>query len=1031
MLKTGLDASLTAVLKRFALIYLPAVAVLSISLFAGIRLDQQSRLNGAVVREESRIDVARERVAQDFAAVNSDLRVIANLPLLQRYLDSASPAQRDELDKIFLMLARETKRYDQIRYLDASGQEVIRVNYNDGKPAVVPRDQLQNKFGRYYFNDAFKLNRDEIFVSPIDLNIEHDALELPHKPMIRFGTPVFDGAGQKKGIILFNYFGKELLQNFYEVMRGGIAHSSMLLNRDGYWLSSDNKDDEWGFLLGRKDRTFGRDYPEAWRVISNAERGALHTDQGLFVYTTAYPLSGERNSSGPVLANTSSQQEQIAHEYRWKIVSFVPERVLTGTAFYNQPLGRILLAMLYLLLALPAFLYARTSLARRRTQDELRDSEQRYRTLFESMDEGFCVVEMLYDPDGKAVDYLFVEINPAFEKQTGLANALGKTIRELVPDSDANWFEIYDKVARTGESIRFEQPSTARQRFYDVAAFRVGGDGSLRVGILFKEITERKMSEQALIAAKEKAELAGRAKDSFLATMSHEIRTPLTGMLGMLELLSMTDIDDKQRDTLDAAWESGRGLLRIVSDILDWSKIEEGKLALAPRVTAIPQLLQEVVNTYSRVASAKNLVLWQHADARLSSSHIVDPLRLSQILNNFVSNAIKFTQRGEIELRAEFLEQHESGERIRFSVKDTGAGIAKDIQQHLFQRYRQESADTARMYGGTGLGLAICRHLADLLDGQIELESEPGKGSTFSITLNLPISGGPGVAIQSVHPEVEPRAVKPLLEEVDDAPVILAVDDHPINRELLARQIELLGLRAETAENGEIALKMWREGRYALVITDCHMPEMDGYEFTRALRKLEVEEKLTRIPVIAWTANALAEEENLCRLAGMDELLVKPTNMAQLKAVLAKWLSIADPASAPAKLPGRDAVVKQTVGPIDFDELIKVIPDSAGHERILHEFQSHMRADSARLTGMFRQNDRSGLEQTAHRMKGSSRMVGAMEMAAICAVIEQAARDGSIADARSAETELKQAIDRFDAYLLQMGESGEKQNECK
>lgn len=404
------------------------------------------------------------------------------------------------------------------------------------------------------------------------------------------------------------------------------------------------------------------------------------------------------------------------------------------------------------------------------------------------------------------------------------------------------------------------------------------------------DVSEAKAREQALHELKLAAEQANRAKDSFLATMSHEIRTPLTGMLGMLELLSLTGLDKEQRDTLDAAWDSGRGLLRIVSDILDWSKIEEGKLELSPHPTSIPQMLQEVVNTYSRVASAKQLLLCLHTDDRLRPAYTVDALRLSQILNNFVSNAIKFTARGEIEVRAEVAKQGEGGDLIRLSVRDTGVGIAPEVRERLFQDYHQASADTARMYGGTGLGLAICRRLAGMMKGKIELDSEPGKGSRFSITLELPPAEAPAANVQNEPSDAKRQQIKPLFSGVADAPLVLAADDNPINQKLLAHQLRLLGLRAETAENGKTALAKWQDGDYAMVITDCHMPEMDGYEFARKLRRVETVESRQRVPVIAWTANALAEEAQHCHAAGMDDLLVKPANLTQLRQILEKWL---------------------------------------------------------------------------------------------------------------------------------------------
>ncbi len=623
--------------------------------------------------------------------------------------------------------------------------------------------------------------------------------------------------------------------------------------------------------------------------------------------------------------------------------------------------------------------------------------------------------------------------NPAAERILGYAasDLIGKNVSMIIPEPHRSARDAYlDNCQRTGvacvigsgrevEGLHRNGKRIALE--LAVTEYRVG-EQCFFIGTL-RDIRERKRFIEELTQARADAEQANRAKDSFLATMSHEIRTPLTGMLGMLELLSMTRLDDEQAATLDAAWGSTRGLLRIVNDILDWSKIVEGKLQLAPQAISLQQLLQEVVNTYSRVASAKNLVLWQHADARLSAAHSVDSLRLSQVLNNFVSNAIKFTQHGEIEIRAELLDRFDSGERIRFSVKDTGIGIAREVQEHLFQRYRQGQADTARMYGGTGLGLAICRRLAELMDGQVELASEPGQGATFSIVLTLPVSAQAESMLLNAHPEVEQRTVMPLFDGGGNAPMVLAVDDHPINRNLLARQLALLGLRVATAEDGQMALSMWREGGFAAVITDCHMPEMDGYALTRAIRKIEAAEARPHIPVIAWTANAHPEECAKCQSAGMDELLVKPNNLAQLKRTLTLCLSLPEAEDSQPAASAADAGVDERSRPIDYAALTQVVPDSATHVRVLLDFQRYLRADCAKVLGLLEQGDLDNVVITAHRMKGSSRMVGAVFLAKACAALERAAADGDPAGARAARTALDEAAGNLDAYLDELAKS--------
>ena len=367
------EVSTKALLKRFALIYLPIVIVLSGILLSSGRLDEQSRMEIIKVRENNEIDLAKSLMKQDFEGVNSDLRVVANLPVLQHYLDSGSPMQRDELANFFLVLSKEKRHYDKVRYLDASGQEVIRINYNDGKPAIVPHEKFQNKSKRYFFNDAFRLNRGEIYVSPLDLNVEENHLEIPYKPTIRFGTPVFDSAGHKKGILLFNYFGNDLLLNFHKAMQGGGDHRAMLPNRDGYWLGSSNHADEWGFMLGKSDHTFGHDFADEWRTLSTGEEGTLLTAKGLFIYSTVHPLLlGQRSSTGSDSIRGSSQKELLPQEYYWKIMSFTPHAAISDAAFYNKTGARALLVLAYLLLALLAWIFAIAILSRKQAQVDLR-----------------------------------------------------------------------------------------------------------------------------------------------------------------------------------------------------------------------------------------------------------------------------------------------------------------------------------------------------------------------------------------------------------------------------------------------------------------------------------------------------------------------------------------------------------------------------------------------------------------------------------------------------------------------------------
>lgn len=493
-----------ALLKRFALIYLPIVMVLSVALLSGARLDEQRMVERREGRESSRVEIAKGLATQEFSEVASDLHLITHLPFLNGYLDSGNPAQREELAKYFLALARESRLYDQVRYLDASGQEVIRINYNDGKPAIVPREQLQNKSERYYFRDTIRLNRNEIFVSPLDLNIEQGRLVIPYKPMIRFGIPVFDSAGRKKGVILLNYLGDKLLQNFREMMQGDGLRGGMLLNHDGYWLSGVKPEDEWGFILGKSERTFGHDFPEEWRAISASEQGTLLTNKGLFVYATVYPLLlGQRSSKGSTLVHAPGQQELTAHEYYWKIVSFVPHAVLSGAAFYKQTSSRIWLVIVYLLLALTAWTIANVTLSRAQVRAELARSKANYDELARHISVGVYLFR--FHCDGSMN---FEYVSPVFCQMLDLdADAVlrdaNMAFATAHPDDLDSLVRSNQEVMVSLKPFRWEGRFTVRgeTRWVHIASAPTPtpqpDGGSLWSGVV-SDITERKQLEEEL-----------------------------------------------------------------------------------------------------------------------------------------------------------------------------------------------------------------------------------------------------------------------------------------------------------------------------------------------------------------------------------------------------------------------------------------------------------------------------------------------------------------------------------------------------
>ena len=610
-------------------------------------------------------------------------------------------------------------------------------------------------------------------------------------------------------------------------------------------------------------------------------------------------------------------------------------------------------------------------------------------------------------------------------------------------------------------------------------------------------------------AAKAAAEEATKAKATFLATMSHEIRTPMNGVIGMADLLADTGLGGEQRQMLNTIRDSGNSLLTIINDILDFSKMEAGKLEIETLAMSVTDVVEGAAATLGVNAANKGLRLVSHIDPRIPDLVSGDQVRLRQIMFNLIGNAIKFTEAGEVVVRADLLDG--GGETlIRFSIIDHGIGISEEAQAKLFQAFSQAETSTTRKFGGTGLGLTICLRLAEMMGGEIGVDSTLGEGSTFHVTLPFAVAdggrsearafdlsgltvlvasnseaereaceamlsaagaalaedasadvvvlaeagdteaalalvekygaGGPPLVLARIR-----RAEKGPLDDLDNvvfvdanpirsaglqhavavaagraspmrddehekqaqarrqAPtpadalargeLILLAEDNVTNQDVIRRQLATLGYACEIADDGALALEAWRAKPYALLLTDCHMPNMDGFELTAAIRGDEID-STERARVVAITANALQGEAERCIAAGMDDYLSKPVAMSALQATLEKWMpagsgggaEVVDPAPLSPRNEGAvvdPAFLRESFG--DDDDLIR---------ELLGDYVEPALDIVAEIDAAYGETSASAVAAAAHKLKSASRAIGADTLADLCESLETAGKAG-------------------------------------
>jgi PAS domain S-box-containing protein len=743
-----------------------------------------------------------------------------------------------------------------------------------------------------------------------------------------------------------------------------------------------------------------------------------------------------------------------------------------------------------------------------RAEEALRRSEARNQAILNAIPD----LMLQIDRRGVILDY-------RLKRGFGIARdsqVAGKTIYEAMPVEIAEPIErAVTEAAEDGAAHIFERGLMIDGLWLEYE-IRIVTSGPSETLVIVRDITRRKQLERELIDTREAALAASRAKTDFLARMSHEIRTPMNGVIGMISLLLDTSLDAEQMKLARTARSSAEAMLAIINDLLDLSRIEAGKTRIEPEDFNLREAVEETVELLSERAHAKGLELVCFIDEKVPDRLRGDAGRIRQILMNLAGNAIKFTREGEVVVRLDCKEEREARAVVRFSISDTGIGIAPEAVRALFQPFSQADESINRKYGGTGLGLAISKQLVDLMGGEIGVESQPLEGSTFWFALPLErqprveevsqarvpgaralivdagatsrralrrylrmiglrsddcASGAGALAAlrrqstagqpydfvfinlrthrmdgftlarriksddlistprlimmkpfgrrdESDGAEIDayitkpvrlsrlidclkeavsgkPRPVAPVSRSQGEAAVslpgsssglrVLLVEDNPINQEVTQMQLQRLGCRADIVNNGAEAVEAMDKGDYQIVLMDCQMPEMDGYQATREIRRREGDNR--RAIIIAMTANALKGDREKCIEAGMDDYVSKPLSQEELAAALDRWTASEDMNSS-----GSNTESLQ----FDLHEGLRKLTGGSGGAALVNLIELFLKDASERMAAMREETDSQALAQTAHALKGSCGYLGANRMASICETLEKIGREGSL-----------------------------------
>lgn len=621
-------------------------------------------------------------------------------------------------------------------------------------------------------------------------------------------------------------------------------------------------------------------------------------------------------------------------------------------------------------------------------KNEMEKEENQYR--LQSILDNSTLIVYIKDLDGKymLINKKYKELYELTEEQ-----AIGKTDYDLMSAEEAQRiFDIDQYVIREQKTIEIEETIEKSGSTYNLlmVRFPLYNKNHEIYGIvgIASDITERFLYGKHLIEEKSKAEMAEQLQEQFLANMSHEIRTPMNGIIGMTNILIDTSLNDEQREFVQVIKKSSDNLLVLINDILDISKIKAGKLRIEKIDFQLRGTVETTLAPFNVKIMEKGLKLGVVVDRNIPDTLVGDPHRLNQVLTNLLGNAIKFTEKGGVDLGIKLLERHKETVSLEFTISDTGIGISPDKLQYIFESFTQAETGITRKFGGTGLGLSISKKLIELQDGTIDVSSEEGKGTAFTFVLDYKIS-----AKQEVVKTLKTSELKLLEREKLDGKKILIVEDNETNQKVIFHMLKKFGLEIRIVNNGKEAIKVLEEGSlFDLIIMDLQMPEMDGFETTKYIRQ---ELKLT-IPIFAMTASALRNEKTKCFELGMNEYMTKPFIPAELQQQLKKYLLPEDVALINSQ-PLTQEIKKTSDNLYNLEHLIE-LDDTDCLCEILQSFLDSTPLTLKDIEAGIRENDWDRVYKQSHKLKSSLGLLQMDKLLSLVGSIEINAKENKNLD---------------------------------